>query len=337
MDSPTPRKHARGEVCVVGSINADLTINTVRLPQPGQTVRGSRLTIGSGGKSANQAVAAARLGASVSLIGAVGDDEYGNTLLCTLAREGINITHVRTLPSCATGTALITVDEHGENTIVVSAGANGLLGARDIEAIRETLAQTAVVGLAFEIEDSVLLAAAQAAHHAGVLTVLNPSPYRSPDADLLSMVDLVVLNEYELAQMAGADRVGQSWDHVAHALFDRHGIRRIVVTLGAQGAVVLHQRSPDSATPVDVEHIAPIPVRAVDTTGCGDAFLGVILAGIASGATIIDSAHAASAAAAYAATRPGTQSSYATRSELHEWLDDRAATVSRGTVGDDLP
>ncbi|MFE7393902.1 ribokinase [Streptomyces sp. NPDC057582] len=320
MDT-TSSPHSTHTVCVVGSINADLSVATEHLPQPGQTVRGGGLVIGSGGKSANQAVAASRLGASVSMVGAVGRDEHGGILRGALEREGIDTSWVQSFSDVATGTALITIDHEGENTIVVSPGANGVLCDRDIELARETIAQAAVLGLAFEVDDRVLLTAARIAHSSGGRVVLNPSPYRTPHPDLLAMVDLLVLNELELADMVGADLAEQSWEDICRVLFERFGIRRTVVTAGARGAIVLNHAGvgPDAQAPV--VRIAPITVSAVDTTGCGDAFLGAVLAGLADGRTVVDAAHTAAAVAAYAATRRGTQSSYPTNAELQALLD----------------
>ncbi|MFB6781736.1 ribokinase [Streptomyces sp. NPDC056352] len=320
MDT-TSSPHSTHAVCVVGSINADLSVATEHLPQPGQTVRGGGLVIGSGGKSANQAVAASRLGASVSMVGAVGRDEHGGILRGALEREGIDTSRVQSFSDVATGTALITIDHEGENTIVVSPGANGVLCDRDIELARETIAQAAVLGLAFEVDDRVLLTAARIAHSSGGRVVLNPSPYRTPHPDLLAMVDLLVLNELELADMVGADLAEQPWEDICRVLFERFGIRRTVVTAGARGAMVLNHADvgPDAQAPV--VRIAPITVSAVDTTGCGDAFLGAVLAGLADGRTVVDAAHTAAAVAAYAATRRGTQSSYPTSAELQALLD----------------
>ncbi|MEV0492287.1 ribokinase [Streptomyces atratus] len=292
------------------------------MPQPGQTVRGGGLVIGSGGKSANQAVAASRLGASVSMVGAVGRDEHGGILRGALEREGIDTSRVQSFSDVATGTALITIDHEGENTIVVSPGANGVLCDRDIELARETIAQAAVLGLAFEVDDRVLLTAARIAHSSGGQVVLNPSPYRTPHPDLLAMVDLLVLNELELADMVGAELAEQSWDDICRVLFERFGIRRTVVTAGARGAMVLnHAGGVGPDTQAHVVRIAPITVSAVDTTGCGDAFLGAVLAGLADGRTVVDAAHTAAAVAACAATRRGAQSSYPTIAELQALLD----------------
>ncbi|MPY32241.1 ribokinase [Streptomyces adustus] len=320
MDT-TASSHTTDTVCVVGSINADLSVVTEHLPQPGQTVRGGGLVVGSGGKSANQAVAASRLGASVSMVGAVGHDEHGGILRDALERDGIDITRVRSFSDVATGTALITIDREGENTIVVSPGANGVLGERDVELAQETIARAAVLGLAFEVDDRVVLTAARIAHSSGGRVVLNPSPYRTPHPDLLAMVDLLVVNELELADMVGADVTAKPWEDICRALFERFGIRSTVVTAGARGAVVLSHG--DGTGPDAQAHVVPIAaitVDAVDTTGCGDAFLGAVLAGLADGRTVVDAAHKAAAVAAYAATRRGAQSSYPTDAEVQALL-----------------
>jgi ribokinase len=327
MDTSASTDSRRG-VCVVGSINADLSVVTENLPRPGQTVHGSALVMGSGGKSANQAVAAARLGAAVELVGAVGGDEHGTTLLRALGQEGVSTTYVTTFPHIATGTALITVDHAGENTIVISPGANGALGARDVKLARAAITRAAVLGLAFEVDDEVLLAAARIAHRSGVRVVLNPSPYRQPHPDLLAMVDLLVLNEHELVEMLGVDEADRSWKDTARLLLERFGVRSAVVTAGARGAFVLAHQGTAGDPAVDVVHIPAVTVDVVDTTGCGDAFLGAVLTALAEGHVVIDAANTAAAVAAHAATSRGTQSSYPTRSELEALLDRPSADSS---------
>ncbi len=192
-----------GRVCVVGSINADLVVRVERLPRPGETLAGAPLWVNSGGKSANQAAAAARLGAHVDLVGAVGTDPWADVVTGALGDAGVRLDALRRLTGSATGTAVITVDAVGENSIVISAGANGDLAPADIEAVRDMIGAAGVLGLAFEVPPATVSAAALVAREAGVPVVLNPSPYRPPEPELLSLVDVLVVNEHEVVELLG--------------------------------------------------------------------------------------------------------------------------------------
>ena len=305
-----------GRVCVVGSINADLVVRVERMPKPGQTINGSPLCTVSGGKSANQAAAAARMGARVKLVGAVGTDALADVVTGALGEAGVDLEHVRRLPEMATGTAVITVDAGGENMIVISAGANGEVGPDDVTASAEALTGAGSLGLVFEVPPATVLAAARTAHGAGVPVVLNPSPYRRPEPELLELVDVLVVNEHELADMLGEghdsaathiDADDESrWALLGERVRSELGIPSFVVTLGGDGAVVIDGAS---GSP-EVTRVPAVAVDPVDTTGCGDAFTGTLLAGIASGLMLAESAHLAAAVGAFAATREGAQTSY---------------------------
>lgn len=310
-----------GRVCVVGSINADLVVRVERMPKPGETIQGSPLRTISGGKSANQAAAAARIGARVQLVGAVGADALAEVVTNALSEAGVDLEHVRHLTDTPTGTAVITVDAAGENSIIISAGANGELGPDEVAASAQALTSAGALGLVFEVPPATVLAAARTAHEAGVPVVLNPSPYRRPEPELLEQVDVLVVNEHELADMLGDDSPsdggsGESggsggsgeghWAELGERVRTELGIGSIVVTLGGEGAVVIDGTGDDQA----VTRVPAIPVTPVDTTGCGDAFTGTLLAGIASGRALAESAGLAAAVGAYAATKEGAQSSY---------------------------
>lgn len=318
---------APGRVAVVGSLNADLTVVTERLPAPGETVPGEPLAVRAGGKSANQAVAAALAGAETSMVGAVGDDANGVMLLHSLAAAGVNAAGVRTAP-VATGTAVITVDGHGENTIVVSPGANGELSVSDVVAHRELLEAAAVLGLCLEVGDGALLAAQEIVAGAAVArdadtggkSVLNTSPLRPHADELRSNADVLIVNEHELAAIVNADFSGRetsselvdlSPEGIARAVVGV-GIHRAVVTLGPTGAVVVDNGQ--------VTAVPAFPVQVVDTTGAGDAFMGSLMAAMASGVGLAEGAALASAFAAIATTRPGAQASYPGADQLGEFL-----------------
>jgi ribokinase len=297
-------------VAVIGSMNADFTVHTDKLPLPGQTVKGSALQISSGGKSANQAVAAALLGAKVAMMGSVGDDEHGRMLRDSVKRAGVDTTAV-TISTAPTGTAVIEVDGSGENTIIVSAGANGTL-APDDQAIASLLQGAGVLCLCLEIPIPAVMAAARCGHVSGVQVLLNLSPYAEvPDA-LFSYSDVLLLNEHEAASLVGRP-INKDWGALHTALQER-GVKRSVITRGAEGAMVL-----DVSAKETVVEVTTIQVDAVDTTGSGDAFTGALAARLAAGDDLVDAARFAARAGAWAATKYGTQSSYATLQELEQW------------------
>ena len=293
---------AGGRVLVVGSLNADLVVRTARLPGPGQTVAGSELRVLPGGKCANQAAAAALLGADVALIGAVGADSHGDLLLAAAADRGVDVSGVRRA-LVPTGTAVITVDDQGENTIIVSPGANGSLAPDDVP--DAAIAAARVVVLALEVPMATVTEVARRAAEAGATVVLNPSPWAPIPAELLTAVDVLVLNEHELAALLPGIEPGR-WPE-ARAALTAAGVGACVVTLGAAGAMVL------AGEPVVVP---PVPVRAIDTTGCGDAFTGALAGALARGEPLEAAARAGARAGAFAATRVGAQTSYPTAEEL---------------------
>lgn len=280
-------------IVVVGSLNADLVVRTERFPKPGETLHGSDLAILPGGKSANQAVAAGRLGGTVRMIGAVGDDGNGALLRDSVAAAGVDTTHVAVREGVATGTAVITVDAHGENTIVISGGANATLTPDDVPA--DAFDGAAVLGLCLEVSIDVVLAAARAAHEAGVTVLTNLSPFGDVPRELLDLTDVLLVNEHE------AELLGD------------HGVARSIVTRGGDGSIV-HD---GDAAPVEVP---AIPVEAVDTTGCGDAFMGAVALRLAAGEDLAAAARFAAGVGAYAATGAGAQASYPTTEQLEAFL-----------------
>ncbi|MET4060741.1 ribokinase [Arthrobacter sp. UYP6] len=299
-----------GKVVVVGSLNADLTVRTDRFPQPGETLNGSELVIVPGGKSANQAAAAAILGAEVRLFGAVGADGHGDLLLQAAADAGVDASRVLRRTDTATGTAMIVVDAAGENTIIVSPGANGTVTGAELPA--DLFEGAAVLCLSLEVPLEAVTAAAKAGHDAGAQVLLNLSPYREVPAELLFLTDVLLLNTHEAALVTGLADPASDWEAVIAAL-DELGVRRTIITLGGEGAVVLD----GTATGADrVVTVAPTRVTAVDTTGCGDAFTAATAARLAAGDSLADAATFAARAGALAATREGAQSSYPALVEL---------------------
>jgi ribokinase len=283
-------------VAVVGSLNLDLVVRVARLPGPGETVTGSDVFRNPGGKGANQAVAAARLGRRVAMVGCVGDDPAGRELLGSPAGAEVDTDRVRVVVGVPSGTAFITVGDDGENQIVVSPGANARLTTADVAAARAALESAAVTMLQLEIP---LEAVAAAAATAAGQVVLNPAPPRELPRDLLAEVDVLVPNRVELAQLAGAS-VPEAVEAAA-TLAGRLPARAVVVTLGADGALVVED---GRAT-----HVPSVPVRPVDTTAAGDAFCGGLADALAGGASLQEAARRAVRVAAAARLRPGAQAS----------------------------
>ncbi|MEO3828973.1 ribokinase [Actinomadura sp. B10D3] len=292
------------DVVVVGSVNADLVVNVDRRPVPGETVLGSDLATHPGGKGANQAVAAARLGGRAGIVGRVGDDGHGALLRAALAADGVALDHLVTTPDAPTGVALITIGPDGDNSIIVSPGANARLSPGDVEDAREMIAGAAVVSFQLEVPLPAVEAAASAAERAGGRVVLNLSPPAPIPDGLLALCDPLVVNEHEAAFLLGGDGDPA---RMAAALAGS-GPRSVVVTLGADGVVVA---AGGGTTAV------PSPkAKAVDTTGAGDAFTAALCLRLARGDALPDAAAYATRAGAAAVRKQGAQSSYPTPDEL---------------------
>ncbi|WP_326567339.1 ribokinase [Amycolatopsis rhabdoformis] len=285
-------------VLVIGSANADLVVPVDHRPAGGETVLGGDTVLSPGGKGANTAVAAGRLGASVALLGAVGPDAYGTLLRDSLTGAGVSLDHLRTVDR-PTGIAYITVTPDGENSILVSPGANSALSPSDIT--DAALSGASVVVLSLEVPLATVSHAVSRAAASGATVLLNLSPAALLPTETLSAVDVLLVNEHEAAYLLGstsADLTGLL------AL----GPRAAVVTLGARGAVVITPEGPTS--------VASPTVRALDTTGAGDAFAGALAASLASGLSLTEAAHRAAAVAAVSVTRAGAQPSYPTAAEV---------------------
>jgi ribokinase len=288
-----------GEVLVVGSINVDLVVRVAQLPAPGQTVSGGTFAQHHGGKGANQAVAAARMGAQVVMVGAVGDDEFGQGALADLLREGVDISRIALLHDESTGLALIAVDDRGDNQIAVAPGANAAL---DQAAIEDALAGYApppgsVALLSFELGDGAIVAASRFAAAHGMLLVVNPAPARALPADLVALTPIVLPNEGEAAALTGMS------DPRAAALALVAQTRApVIVTMGAQGVLLV-----ETGDAPRVEHIPAEQVAVVDTTGAGDMFCGALVAAVAAGSQLRDAVAGAVRAASESVTRMGAR------------------------------
>ncbi len=283
-------------VTVVGSLNEDVLVAVGRLPGRGETVVGRAAVLAAGGKGANQAAAAGRLsGAGVTMVGRVGDDPAGARQVAALAEAGVDTALVRRTPGTPTGSATIPVEDgSGENLIVVVPGANAQLTPADVDV--PAVQRAAVVLLQLEVPLDAVRAAADAASGTVVLT---PAPPRPLPPELLARVAVLVPNEHELVQLAGADPGVRSPAELA-ALARTLGVPTVVVTLGARGALVVPEDGPASLQ-------GPPPVEAVDTTGAGDCFTGALGAALARGADVADAVREAVAAAALSTTGPGAR------------------------------
>jgi ribokinase len=295
----------RPDVIVVGSVNVDLIVQVARLPGPGETVLGGRFTEQDGGKGANQATAAARVGAATAMVAAVGNDKLGERALGNLAAEGVDVSACSRLEGEATGVALIVVDESAENQIAVASGANARLDGAMVRAALQRLdpAAGAVVLLGFEVGDEAVIAAAQEADRRGLRTILNPAPAREIPAPVLALSPILTPNAVEAALLTAEDDPTR-----AAAILAARVRAPVVISRGAAG-VLLH----DGAA---AEHLAATPVEPVDTTGAGDALNGILAAELARGADLRIALRWAMTGAALQVTRPGARDGLPTRDAI---------------------
>ncbi|MFE2042664.1 ribokinase [Streptomyces sp. NPDC059477] len=293
------------DLLVVGSANADLVVQVARRPGAGETVLGSDLVVHPGGKGANQAVAAARLGARTALLARVGDDGHGRLLLDAQRAAGVDTVGVL-VGGAPTGVALITVDPSGDNSIVVSPGANGRLLPQDVQAAGGLLQAPRVVSAQLEIPLETVVEVVRALAP-GSRFVLNPSPPRALPGEVLAACDPLIVNEHEARVILGDACVSDSPADWARSLLAK-GPRSVVVTLGSEGALV--------ATGEEVAQVASVKVDAVDTTGAGDAFTAALAWRLGRGESLVEAASYAARVGAAAVTRAGAQESYPTAEEV---------------------
>jgi ribokinase len=287
------------DVFVVGSINQDFVLSVERRPAPGETVTDARLATHNGGKGANQAAAAALLGAGVTFLGRVGDDGFGEPLVRALAEKGVDTNLVEEVPDSSTGAAFITVTPDGENAITVAPGANRRLTVEDVDAASGTIGAAKVLVVQMEIPPEVVRRAVEvaAANETRALVNLAP-PFEVPQA-LLEELDPLVLNEHEAAFLLGESVEGVDGALSAASELSSLGPRSVVVTVGEDGAVFAHGAS--------AEHLTAPRVEVVDTTGAGDAFVGALAARLAAEDPLEDAVAYAVRAGAAAVTKEGAQ------------------------------
>jgi ribokinase len=294
------------KIVVVGSANTDMVVRTEHLPLPGETVLGGKFIMTAGGKGANQAVAAARLGADVTLVARLGRDVFGDRALAGYQAEGINTDYIVRDEAEASGVALIVVDEAAENIITVAPGANGRLSPDDVRAAERAIAEADSVLLQLEIPLEAVQAAIELAQRHHVRVILNPAPTRTLPDDILRGVDVLTPNENEKAKL-----IAEQTDAALEALLAR-GVGSVVTTRGAAGCEV--------ASGGERQHVPGFHVEAVDTTGAGDCFNGALAVALARSLRMIDAAQYANAAAALAVTRLGAQTSMPIDEEVQDFL-----------------
>jgi ribokinase len=318
-----------GRVVVVGSVNVDLVVVAPRLPGPGETVTGGDVARHHGGKGGNQAVAAARLGASVAFVGAVGEDDFGVAARAALEAEGIDVTHLG-VAARPTGVALIVVDARAENLIAVAPGANASPTAASVTAALAALAVGPgdVVLACREIPSDAVRAALATSRAAGAVAVLNPAPADGLDPATIALADVLTPNEAELALLAVAGSAGAAGvdahggpdaadveSTARRLLADGPSGRAVVVTLGAAGALAVPADGPAARIPA-------LLVAPVDTTGAGDAFNGALAVGLAAGLPLAEAVRRAVAAAGLSTTRAGARGGMPTAAELAAFLGE---------------
>ena len=303
-------------ITVVGSLNMDLLVDAPNLPVPGETVHGRSFRRSPGGKGANQACAVARMGMRCAMIGAVGNDSFGDELLASLQRQEIDVAAVAIRANTSSGVAIIAVDAAGQNQIVVVAGANDTVSPLEILHHADIFLGSKAVLVQLEIPIAAVEATLRQAKQGRALSVLNPAPYVELSDELLRLCDWIIPNEIEAGQLAGV--MVCSVDDAAFAsrrLRERSGGARVAVTLGAAG--VWLDTSEFSG------HVLGFEVQAVDTVAAGDTFIGAFVTRLVEGTDPRDAARFACAAAAISVTRPGAQASVPHRSEVDAWLRER--------------
>jgi ribokinase len=294
-------------IVVVGSANTDMVVKSPHIPGPGETVIGGEFLLAAGGKGANQAVAAARLGAHVTLVACLGNDLFGDQAMAGYEREGIDVSMIVRSSQAASGVALIIVDAQGENSIAVASGANARLSPADIERAADQIAQADALLVQLEVPMPAVRRAIQIAHDAGVPVILNPAPAQEIDVALLRMVTVATPNEHEIKVVAGL----QDQDAAVSAMLDA-GAQTVLVTLGKDGVLWAAGKTRTQ--------IPAFQVKAIDTTAAGDAFNGGLACALGDGKPMAKAIRYANAVAALSVTRMGAQPSLPLAQEVAAFL-----------------
>lgn len=299
------------KILIVGSINMDLVVRVPHSPQPGETVLGGDFETFPGGKGANQAVAAARMGGEVTMIGRVGTDDFGDTLIQGLVEDKVKTTHVIKDPNAPTGIAMIAVAADGENIIVVASGANLKVTPEDVNIARPLMRETDILLMQLEVPLETVSEAVELAAAYDVPVVLNPAPAQPLPSSIYENVDVLTPNQSELAMLTGEEDIDKGIEKLR-----AWGVKNLVITLGINGARVVTDK-------ID-KHIPAHEITAVDTTAAGDAFNGALAVALAEGMTILDAVRYGMAAGAMAATKRGAQPSLPMRDAVESLMKSQS-------------
>jgi ribokinase len=298
----------KSSVLIVGSSNTDMVIMTDHLPAPGETIIGGRFFMNPGGKGANQAVAAARLGGNITFITKTGDDLFGRQAKELFKNDSINTSYIFIDKLNPSGVALICVDSDGENCISVASGANGTLNVQNIQAASQAISDASFVLMQLEIPLETVAFVAATASQQKIPVILNPAPACALPNDLLKNITIITPNETEAELLTGIKVDSVDAAKTAALALNAKGIETVIITLGAKGALLLHQGV--------FNLVASIPVKAVDTTAAGDVFNGAFVVALSEGKSMLDAVTFGCKAAAISVTRLGAQSSAPKRSEV---------------------
>ncbi|WP_432467220.1 ribokinase [Agarivorans sp. Z349TD_8] len=308
------------KLVVLGSVNADHVLQVNSFPQPGETLQGSSYQVVAGGKGANQAVAAARLGADIAFIACIGDDAFGQQSRINFAKDGINTEAVMEISLCPTGIAMILVAATGENSIAISAEANAQLTPQRLAAHTSLIEQADTLLMQLESPIETVTAAAQLAKQHQTRVVLNPAPARALDDDLLALIDMITPNETEAEALTGIKVVNASSAAQAAQVLHLKGIPWVLITMGSQGAWVSHRG--------EGRLVAGYKVKALDTTAAGDTFNGALVTALLEQQPAESAIRFAHAAAALSVTKFGAQPSIPDRQQVFEFIAQQdSATI----------
>ena len=296
------------KITVIGSSNTDMVIKSSKLPAPGETILGGNFLMNPGGKGANQAVAAVRLGGDITFITKTGNDIFGKQAVKLFEKEGIQTEFIATDPNNPSGVALIMVDDHGENCISVALGSNGTLNLQDIDKAVEQIKSSELVLMQLEIPLSTVEYVAGIASAAGVKVVLNPAPAQELSAELLKSLYLLTPNESEAEILSGVEVKDEASAGKAANIIKSKGVKNVIITMGASGSFV--------STDSEERMVSAPTVQAVDTTAAGDTFNGALVAAMVENKSIIDAVKFANKAASMSVTKMGAQASIPYRKDI---------------------
>lgn len=300
------------DIVVIGSLNMDMVVRTKRSPDAGETLIGQAFALSPGGKGANQAVAAARLGAEVSMIGRVGKDTFGSEMLEIIRNEGIHIEHISVSEHQATGVASIVIEEDGENRIIVVPGANIELTVEDIQALEAVISQAKIIVLQLEMDLAMSEQATAIAHRKGIPVILNPAPARVLKDEMLAQVSYLTPNETEAGILSGMTVDSAETAEQAARILLQKGVQNVIVTLGSKGALIVNAEG--------AKAVPGFPVKAVDTVAAGDSFNGALAQQLVLGKTLEEAVSFANAVGALAVGKEGAIPSLPQLSEVEEFL-----------------